>query len=168
MSQTLNRSDALGLSSAAGWLELGNFEEGLHELDQLSPDAQRYPDVLEVKWLLLASRQDWSRALQVADQTVSVAPERPSGWVHKAYALRRVPGGGLAQAEAVLIEAAKRFPQTGVIPYNLACYACQMGREAAALEWLERALALEDKTDLKAMALRDDDLKPLWPRIQEM
>jgi Flp pilus assembly protein TadD len=111
---------------------------------------------------------DWAKALPVAEQLLGLAPERPSGWMHKAYALRRVEGGGIEQASAVLREAAQRFPHNSLVAFNLACYACQMDREEEALEWLRRAFGSEDKGVLKSMALKDEDLRALWPRIQEL
>jgi hypothetical protein len=124
--------------------------------------------VLEVRWLLLAGKCDWAGALAVADKILKVVPDRSSGWVHKAYALRRVQGGGLAQAELVLREAVERFPRESLIPFNLACYACQMSREDEALQWLQRAFGLPKTATLKAMALEDEDLRPLWERIRTM
>jgi hypothetical protein len=51
--------------------------------------------------------------------------------------------------------------------YNLACYACQLGHLQEAREWLRRAIAIENAESIKAMALRDADLRPLWNEIQE-
>ncbi len=50
----------------------------------------------------------------------------PAGWLHRAYALRRVANGGLPQAWDALLPAAEKFPGEPVIAYNLSCYACQM------------------------------------------
>ncbi|MCH2386251.1 MAG: hypothetical protein MK293_13445 [Pedosphaera sp.] len=47
------------------------------------------------------------------------APDRGVwGWVHKAYSLRRVNGGGIEKAKVVLEEAAKLFPDDDMIQYN--------------------------------------------------
>lgn len=54
------------------------------------------------------------------------------------------------------------------MPYNLACYAAQMGRMDEAWGLFERALAAAPcgKTLLR-LALADADLQPLWNRIRE-
>ena len=52
--------------------------------------------------------------------------------------------------------------------YNLACYECQLGRLSEAKQWLARAFPLADARKIRAMALEDLDLKPLWKEISEM
>jgi len=66
-----------------------------------------------------------------------------------------------------LLPAAETFPGEPTIPYNLSCYACQLQRLAEARTWLRRAFQLGDKDKLKAMALADPDLQPLWEEIRE-
>jgi tetratricopeptide (TPR) repeat protein len=59
-----------------------------------------------------------------------------------------------------------RFPKNALLRYNLACYACQLGRLEDARLWLERAFALDEKKELKLMALEDPDLKPMWEMLR--
>ena len=47
------------------------------------------------------------------------------------------------------------FPSESLIAYNLACYECQMGNQPAALDWLQKAIKLGDKREIKKVALRD-------------
>ncbi len=153
------------MSAALGWLDLENAAEALAELEQISPALQQRPEVLEVRWLIQADRQDWPAALQVARALLEQAPKRASTWLHLAYALRRAPEGGLAAAQEALRPAAERFPKEPVIPFNLACYACQRGQPDEALDWLRRAMRVGGKEAIRAMALKDRDLEPLWTRI---
>jgi hypothetical protein len=60
----------------------------------------------------------------------------------------------------------KRFPKNETIPYNLACYECQLGDLEAARDWLRRAMKLKKPEALKEQALEDQDLKPMWPEIR--
>ena len=61
-----------------------------------------------------------------------------------------------------------RSPKVAIIPYNLACYAAQLGRLDEAMDWLRRAVtAGGDSKGIKGMAMRDDDLKALWERIAD-
>jgi len=158
--------DTHALSAALGWLELGNAREALAELDTISADNHLHPAVLEVRWAALAEMKQWDRALEIADELVRVLPRKAGGWLHRAYALRRAPQGGLPQAWAALLPAAEKFPQEFLIAFNLACYACQMEQYDEARRWLKRASEISDKAKVKEMALADSDLEPLWPEIR--
>jgi hypothetical protein len=60
----------------------------------------------------------------------------------------------------------EQFPKNPIIPYNLACYACQMQKPDQARILLTRALALGKRDEIKRMALSDSDLQPLWSEIE--
>ena len=118
------------------------------------------------------------------------APERASGWLHYSYSLRRASEGGLEASWKALLPAHERFPEEPVVAYNLACYACQLDRLDDAREWFAKALKIEERqtartvgslledvypdskksqsSGIKQMALRDEDLKPLWPEIERL
>ena len=154
--------------AAIGWLELGNLAEAKTELAQVSGAQQEHPDVLEVRWSIAAEQKSWDEALQAAQTLLRRAPKRSSGWLHQAYALRRVPGGGLQKAWEALLPAFAKFPKELLIPFNLSCYACQMGQLDTARDWLKRAVGAGDKETIRAMALKDADLKPLWEEIRQL
>jgi tetratricopeptide (TPR) repeat protein len=160
--------DAHYWSAAIGWLELGNLTEARAELDHISPAGRDHPDVLEVRWLICAEQKRWDEALEAARAVLSVAPKRSSAWLHQAYALRRVPQGSLQQAWDALLPAYQKFPKESTIPYNLACYACQMDQLDTARTWFKRALVIGGKKRIQTMALADPDLKPLWGEIKEL
>jgi hypothetical protein len=42
-----------------------------------------------------------------------------------------------------------------------------LGKEEAALKWLAKAFATGRARELRAMALEDRDLEPLWGKIRE-
>ena len=154
--------------AAMGWLELGNAAEAAAELGQISPTRQDHPDVLELRWAISARQERWAEGLQFAQALLRCAPERPSGWLHQAYALRRVPDGGLAKAWEALIPAFDKFPREETIPFNLSCYACQMGQLDVARQWLRKAVRIGGKVAIKRMALEDADLQPLWSEIRKL
>jgi hypothetical protein len=64
-----------------------------------------------------------------------------------------------------LLEAEPRFPTNSIIPYNLACYACQLGDLTLARRWLRRVIDLKGIGHLRSNALDDPDLAPLWAEI---
>jgi Flp pilus assembly protein TadD len=157
------------LSAAIGWLELGNAVEAGAELARISAAHLEDPDVLEARWAVCAAQKSWDAALPVAELLQRKAPDRPSGWLHRAYALRRVKSGGLQQAWDALRPAFEKFPKASLIPYNLACYAAQLGRLEEAWDWLGKAVqAAANVQAIKNMALADRDLAPLRARIQEL
>jgi tetratricopeptide (TPR) repeat protein len=166
---TLEPPDTFHLSSAIGWLELGNPTEAGEDLARLRPESLDHPDVLEVRWQICSATRSWEAAVPVAEQLIAVAPERSSGWVHRAYALRRSREGGLPLAWDALRPAFEKFPQEPLIPYNLACYAAQLGRPDEAWEWLHKAMeSAGDVSSIRAMALDDRDLECLWERIRDL
>jgi len=158
--------DSHYLAAALGWLELGNVQEAESEMASLSIHLQHHPDVLEVRWLIAANREQWQEGLKIARALLHDAPDRCSGWLHQAYALRRVPDGGIKKAWEALLPAFDKFPQESIISYNLSCYACQMQQLEAARVWLKRALVIGGKERIKRMALNDPDLAPLWQEIR--
>lgn len=166
--KTLPHPDNLRFEAAQGWLLLGDAASACEELAQFSPTVRDEPEVLELEWAIHTRAQAWAEAVRVAERLIEVAPQRAFGWIHRAYALRRVEGGGLEQAWEALRPACDKFPKQLLIPYNLACYAAQMGRPDDAWEWLQRAFAIADKKEtVRRMALADADLEPLWPRLRQ-
>jgi predicted Zn-dependent protease len=164
----LEPPDSHLLDAAIGWLGLGCAEDARAELADISAANQNHPAVLEARWTISAQDQKWQEALLIACAELVTDPEDAAGWLHRAYALRRVTDGGLMQAWDALLPAAKKFPAEPIIAYNLSCYACQMQKLDTAREWFHRAVAAGTKETIKQMALADDDLQPLWPEIQAL
>ena len=166
--QILEPPDSHHLDAAIGWLGLGCADDARLELEKISPANRDHEAVLEARWTLCAHEKRWDDALEIAHAELAAAPDDSAGWLHCAYALRRVNGGGLPQAWDALLSAAGKFPKEPVIAYNLSCYACQMHQLDAARTWLQRAIAVGNKEAIRKMALADDDLQPLWPEIKEL
>ena len=167
--QPLPTPDSFYFDAATGWLLLDNPREAFLELDRIRAPYQLHPDVLELRWTLQATQADWTACLKTGQTLVDTAPDRVSGWIHRAFALRRIPGGSLKSAMEALLPAADRFPDETIIPYNLACYACQLGDLTAARDWRKRAWQASARAGEQsrwiAAALRDPDLEALWPEI---
>jgi hypothetical protein len=166
--KTLEPPELFFVAAAHGWLELGNVAEAKIELAQISGGWRNHPEVLEVRWDICAQEERWIEGLQVARELLLYAPDRSSGWVHQAYALRRVPEGSVKQAWTALLPAFEKFPTESIIPYNLSCYACQMQLLDAARVWLKRAAVIAGKDRIKRMARTDPDLQALWPEIENL
>jgi tetratricopeptide (TPR) repeat protein len=154
------------LSAVVGWLELGNTKEARAELDSIDEEYRHDTNVLDLEWLLHAHEANWTAALQIANRLIEVAPEWSCGWLHRAFALRRIPNCGLEPAAETLRAAFEKFPEEPTIPFNLACYACQLGHLDEARRWLRKAFSLDKDAEVKKMALADTDLEALWAEIK--
>ena len=90
-----------------------------------------------------------------------------AGWIYQAgVCAARIEGS--QEAWDTLHPVSERFNDNWLIPYNLACYAAQMGREADAVKWYRKALRVGDERELQEMALSDPDLQPIRPKIEKM
>ncbi len=165
--QPIEPPDLHYLTAAVGWIELGVTTEAEAELQRISAEQQSHPDVLEVRWVILAQSKRWEKALAIARALLKGAPNRSSGWLHQAYSLRRVSKNGLQRAWDSLLPAYDKFPREPTIAYNLSCYACQMEQLEEARAWLKRAIKIGNKQKIKQMALDDLDLQPLWGEIRK-
>ena len=147
---------------------LGNFIEADAELDNITPLFRVHPDVLGVRWQVYSKAQKWDGAFEIARFYAEQLPDDPFGWINQAYALRRIKGGGVKTAWDALLPAANRFPSQPMIAFNLACYACQLGRLEDAREWLRKAMKQGDVNEIRILALDDPDLEPLWTNIGKL
>ena len=161
----LDLPDIHYLRAAEGWFELGDGGEALHELDHISPGEKNHPAVLELRFEILAKKCQWDTCRDIAEVLTRDAPANAGGWLRFAYATRRATGGSDQAAFDILHPVFEKFPGEPTIPYNLACYVCQLGRLAEARRWLKEAFAIGNVTQLKMMALSDRDLEPLWKEI---
>ncbi|MBL6765596.1 MAG: tetratricopeptide repeat protein [Verrucomicrobiae bacterium] len=154
------------VKAATGWLELNCPGEALKELDAMPARERAHPDALDVEWKVLAGMGEWQRALTVAERLVDLLPDDVAGWIHRSYCLHELKK--TREAMELLDPAYPRFPNDFIVPYNLACYACQLGDLVSAKSWLERALKRGKRKVVKRMALDDSDLAALHGEIERM
>ena len=151
--------------AAEGWLELDCPGEAAVELAQVGPSCQDHPLVLWLHCQTQSAAGEWARCARTAERLVGVLPDDPRGWIQRSYALHELKR--TREAYELLLAGLPRFPNPPVtLPYNLACYACQMGDQASAWRWLGRAQKLGGAEAIKAMALEDLDLEPLWTELR--
>jgi tetratricopeptide (TPR) repeat protein len=158
--------DRRHLEAAEGWLGLGNQIEAFEELEQISPQLRVHPDVLELRWQIYAKEKKWEACVNIARAIAKLAPSHSHGWIHLAYSLHELKR--TKEARHVLIPIVDKFPKEYLMRYNLACYCCQLGNLKEALQWLQLAIDLAGKKDIRLMALNDPDLEPLWANIGEI
>lgn len=149
------------LQRADGFLDLGMTEKARAELDRV-PEPERGSCAFRLLALRLTMEEcDWPRAAELASALRETFPDEPGFWIQLAFAKRRAEG--LEVARHILSDALLRFPNVATIPFNLACYECQLGRLDEAMHRLKQAFGLDEAC--RDAALEDEDLKPLWNRI---
>lgn len=163
----LSERERCALKEARAWLVLGDAVSALSELDRISSSHRSEPDVLQVEWEIRAKLGDWNTAFLIAERLVELVPGDVHGWIVRAYAARRMKGGGIEKAWALLYPALEKFPKVFLVPYNLACYAAQFGRVDEAWQLLQRAMAVGGRSAVLQMASVDPDLAPLRRRLAD-
>lgn len=159
----LEPPDSHHLHAAVGWLELANWQEANEELEKIAPTLRAHPDVLEVRCAIYAKAERWSVVLDIAKAIITLAPERAFGWIHSANALHHLKR--TEEARHTLVGILNRFRNDWLVRFNLACYECQLGNQAAAWACLAEAFELGDAKAVKLLALNAYDLEPFWKHI---
>ena len=160
----LSHPEAFHLQAAQGWLELGDPASARQELERIGSDGQSTPAVLMVRWHIHEREKNWEDCVQVGQMLVKLTPQIPVAWVNFCNSL--FFAGRAQQAYDTLFPVMPRFPDNAVMPYNLACYACQLGRLDEARQLLSKAFAMGGGKRLKVRALEDPDLQPLWEELR--
>jgi tetratricopeptide (TPR) repeat protein len=163
---SLSPRDKILLEAAAGWLMLGNPAEALREFEQVSPGGRHTQAALVTLWEIQANMRDWNAAIATADRLIHQYDRQPDGYIKRAYALHELKRS--QEAWDTLEPVRERFADNWLIPYNLACYAAQLGRPDDALRCFRRALRIGDERELHEMAMTDSDLEPIRPLIEKL
>ena len=146
------------LTASIGYLELGMLQDAWDALEEIPAEQRHLPPVLQVRLEIYRRMAKYEGMATIAEHLTKALPEDSQNWISLAYAQRRYID--LQTAEKTLLEAQKRFPEEATIPFNLACYACQLGRLDEAREKLAKAIEMEPS--FKKAAVEDEDLKAIW------
>ncbi len=161
----LDAPDSHLLRAAEGWLDLGNGVEAMREWEGLSPLGRKHPDALTILWWIQSGHQNWAECAKIGEHIVQAAPDRPFGWVHRSYALHELKH--TRDAHDQLLPALARFPGEWLVPYNLACYLCQLGELGEARRLLAIAFNRGGHA-IRATALADADLAALHAELDKL
>lgn len=153
-------NDRRQLEAAQGWLELGDWNEANEELERITPQQRAHPDVLRMRVEVYSAAKKWDYVVEVASALCRMVPSEPFGFLRLAFALHELKR--TREALNVLLPVADKFPEVWTIPYNLACYCCQLGDLIGARDWLAQAFGIGGAKEIKLQALEDPDLAPLW------
>jgi tetratricopeptide (TPR) repeat protein len=162
----LPHPDNQHLEAAEGWLELGNYLEANEELEKITPQLRAHPYVLEMRYKIYDAAGRWEMALEVARGLMRILPDNQWGYFYTAYALHELKR--TQEAYDVVKAVIHKFPDHQMMHFNLACYACRLGKRKEALSLLEKAIDMVGGIDIRQQALDDADLEELWPTISEI
>lgn len=163
----LEHIDRIYLRAAEGWSELGDFASAISELDEISPEFRTDPVVLLMRCQIYQDAKKWPVVMALAETLVQQLPAIAYGWIYRSHALHELKR--TQESYNLLRPAATLFSQSPVVHYDLACYACQLGKLDEAMNLLGQAINLSGiEYDLQLNALLEDpDLEPLRDRIRE-
>lgn len=151
------------LEYAKGFITLGLWEEALGELRRIRKMDISRVDVRATRVDAYMAGKQWDQVITAAKALTQLHPEEESAWIAWAYALRERQE--VEKAQRVLLDGELLHGKTsGVLHYNLACYASLLGNTVEAKKRLKRAVSM-DKQWLEA-ALEDKDLEALWPELR--
>lgn len=150
------------LEYARGYITLGLAKQARDELAAIPKLEQASIEVQELWVDVLMELKAWKRVVRMAALVCEKRPKNERSWIAWAYALRELQR--IEEAQDVLWRAEKRYGQnSGVLHYNLACYACLLGKHDEAEARLKRAMTMDESW--REAALDDPDLKDLLPRL---
>ena len=150
------------MRTAEGWLELGDWQSAVDELANISADFQSHVSVLKTR-IRVYLRSNPALALELNEDLMRTLPNDSGCLIHRSFALKDL--GRVQEALDLLLPSADLFPENWVIPYNLACYFCQLGRLDEACQMLTKSLAVNNSMSRQLRALSDPDLAPLWNQL---
>jgi Flp pilus assembly protein TadD len=164
-----NKKDAVALPDDVLWhlqrcdgfLDLKMTDKAREEFAKIGTAHREANPVIEADLRLAMAENRWSEAAQFARTLSARRPNDPLFCIQLAYSVRRAES--IEAARDILVAARKRFPKVAVIPFNLACYECQLGHPDEAMTHLEKAFKLD--ASFREQALEDEDLKPVWDRL---
>src|SRR5215831_11640377 len=147
--------------AAVGYVELGMFEDANDQLERIDPFNRAAPEVLAVRLAIYRGLERWELMQQIAKRLKEFEPDNVQWTISLAYATRRAYSIEIAME--ILLSAEPKFPKEATIPYNLACYYCQLEEIETARRYLKKAFEID--LNWRVAALEDKDLEPLWESL---
>jgi hypothetical protein len=133
--------------------------------------ADPFVEVTKLWWERFAFQENWSCAAELGKICTKRRPNLAYGWENWAWALHRM--GDTEAAYKLLAPLMKRLklpgPPSGRSACCLACFCGSLGRVKEGIRWLNLACVLaEDKDAFRNFALREPELREIWPSIPEL
>ena len=101
------------------------FQDANDQLEKIDPFNRAAPEVLAIRLAIYRGLKKWELMQQIAKRLKQFDPDNVEWAISLAYATRRAYS--IDVAREILLAAEAMFPREAAIPYNLACYYCQLG-----------------------------------------
>lgn len=143
------------MSAADGYAELGLPDLAWQEVNSLPDEDRSRPEVQELMLGLLVRQCRWDEAIETGRRLCTGGWERPTAYIHTAFALHEA--GRTAEARATLLKGPESLRTDPLYHYNMACYLAVSGELKDAEICLRTAFRMDGK--LRLHARNDPDLK---------
>ena len=160
----LSTAEAQHLQAAEGYIELGMFQEADAELRELDPACPIVEQTVVLKLCVYAGTQQWDKARELATKISAHDPDNAQWAIWSASAAYRLES--VEAAKGILLHALETHPDNANIHYNLSRYETRLEHFKTARRHLARAIQLDPR--FKLVAMNDDDLQPLWIKLNQM
>jgi tetratricopeptide (TPR) repeat protein len=144
-----------------GYMELGMHADALAELKRIEAETGPRFEVLALRMTIHRAAGQWDEMREVAAVIQRLQPAQAEPWIWLADATRH--SVSLEAAREILVEAEKSFPLNPHIKFQIGCYHCRLGETEPAEKYVRAAIALDQRWS--RIALADDDVRELWPRL---
>jgi predicted Zn-dependent protease len=160
---SLSLDDFRHVTAAEGYIELEMYTEADAELEQVDPLCQVLSPVLALKLCVYAGLGKWATMETVARKMAQHFPHDVQWRIWWASAARQLQS--IESAKRILLDGLETHPNDPTIHYNLSCYESRLHHFRQAQRHLARAIQLDARFQL--IALKDQDLKPLWQELAQ-
>jgi|ERR1700736_3186912 tetratricopeptide (TPR) repeat protein len=159
----LSSEDVRHVRAAEGYVELGMFREADAELRELDSKCPILEETVVLKLCIYAGLHDWDKAQELASKLAEHDPDNAQWAIWSASAAYRLQS--VETAKGILLQALETHPDNANIHYNLSRYETRLQHFKTARRHLARAIQLDPR--FKLVAIDDDDLQPLWIKLNE-
>jgi Flp pilus assembly protein TadD len=133
------------------------FRRALAVLDELPDSAQDHGDVLVLRAEALRALGSFAEALPLFQCVAARQPTAVAAWLGLGWCLKRL--GRLPEAIRALTRGLAACGDEPVLAYNLSCYHSLAGNVLAAIEFLTKAIASDDR--FRALTTVEPDFDPI-------
>jgi predicted Zn-dependent protease len=148
------------IEPAYGYHGLGLHHDAWTVLDDLSPEEKTHPLVALLRLDILLALHRYDDAVALGTGACRQWPILDGFFFKTATALMHL--GDHAKAKDLLLAGPESLPKKAIYWYDLACCQCKLGEVDQAKKSLSECFNRDDS--LRAPALDDPDLEPIWHR----
>jgi tetratricopeptide (TPR) repeat protein len=145
----------------AAWICLTELrpDAAAKHLEKLSDEAQNESFYFFLAENVSTAKGDWHKLEGLGEQRIKRNPEDSRGWIIKGIGLQKM--GKIEEAYSLLLGVLPNFSNDFFVYYNLACFACCLGRNDEAWSLLEKSFPMTTLETFERWTLSDDDLAPI-------